>query len=86
MRASLVPQLVKNLPAVWETWVQSLGWEDPLAKIAQLTLEKWSDNTFLGTLVSVPPMCSKLSCVPVSWDAGSVCVVTIGELEDHAQT
>ena len=21
---------VKNLPAVWETWVQSLGWEDPL--------------------------------------------------------
>ena len=23
-------QLVKNLPATWETWVQSLGWEDPL--------------------------------------------------------
>ena len=23
-------QLVKNLPAIWETWVQSLGWEDPL--------------------------------------------------------
>ena len=23
-------QLVKNLPAVWETWVQSLGWEDLL--------------------------------------------------------
>ena len=21
---------VKNLPAIWETWVQSLGWEDPL--------------------------------------------------------
>ena len=30
--ASLVAQLVKNLPAVWETWVQSLGWEDPLPK------------------------------------------------------
>ena len=28
----LVAQLVKNLPAVWETWVQSLGWEDPLEK------------------------------------------------------
>ena len=28
--ASLVAQLVKNLPAMWETWVQSLGWEDPL--------------------------------------------------------
>ena len=25
-------QLVKNLPAVWEPWVQSLGWEDPLKK------------------------------------------------------
>ena len=30
IRASLVAQLVKNLPAMWETWVQSLGWEDPL--------------------------------------------------------
>ena len=27
---SLVTQKIKNLPAVWETWVQSLGWEDPL--------------------------------------------------------
>ena len=31
-RASLVTQLVNNLPAKWETWVQSLGWEDPLEK------------------------------------------------------
>ena len=30
--ASLVAQLVKNLPAMWETWVLSLGWEDPLDK------------------------------------------------------
>ena len=30
--ASLVDQLVKNLPAMPETWVQSLGWEDPLVK------------------------------------------------------
>ena len=28
--ASLMAQTVKNLPAMWETWVQSLGWEDPL--------------------------------------------------------
>ena len=28
--ASLVTQLVKNPPAMWETWVQSLSWEDPL--------------------------------------------------------
>ena len=30
--ASLVAQLVKNQPATWETWVRSLGWEDPLVK------------------------------------------------------
>ena len=30
--ASLVAQLVKNLPAMREAWVQSLGWEDPLEK------------------------------------------------------
>ena len=29
---SLVAQMVKNPPAVWKTWVQSLGWEDPLDK------------------------------------------------------
>ena len=29
-RASLVAQMVKNLPAMQETWVWSLGWEDPL--------------------------------------------------------
>ena len=32
LRASLVAQSVKNLPAVQETGVQSLGWEDPLEK------------------------------------------------------
>ena len=25
-------QLVKNPPAMWETWVRSLGWEDPLER------------------------------------------------------
>ena len=30
MQASLVTQMAKNPPVVWETWVQSLGWEDPL--------------------------------------------------------
>ena len=30
--ASLVAQTVKNLPLVWETLVESLGWEDPLEK------------------------------------------------------
>ena len=32
IQTSLVAQLVMNLPAMWETWVQSLGWEDPLEK------------------------------------------------------
>ena len=31
-RASLVAQLVKNPPAMRETWVRSLSWEDPLEK------------------------------------------------------
>ena len=30
--ASLVAQLEKNPPAMWETWVKSLGWEDPLRR------------------------------------------------------
>ena len=30
--ASLVAQVVKNLPAMWETWIRSLGWENPLEK------------------------------------------------------
>ena len=29
---SLVAQMVKNPPAMWEAWVRSLGWEDPLEK------------------------------------------------------
>ena len=29
---SLVAQTVKTPPAMWEAWVQSLGWEDPLEK------------------------------------------------------
>ena len=31
-RASLVAQLVENLPLMWETWVRFLGGEDPLEK------------------------------------------------------
>ena len=32
IEASLKAHMVKNLPAMQETWVQSLGWEDPLEK------------------------------------------------------
>ena len=42
--ASLVAQLVKNLPAMQETWVQSLGWENPLekGKAAHSSILAWS--------------------------------------------
>ena len=42
--ASLVTQLVKNLPAMWETWVRSLGWEDPLekGKVTHSSILAWS--------------------------------------------
>ena len=29
---ALLAQMVKNFPAMWETWVRSLGWKDPLEK------------------------------------------------------
>ena len=32
VRASLVAQRVKHMPAMWETWVRSTGWGDPLEK------------------------------------------------------
>ena len=51
--ASLVAQLVKNLPATWETWVWSLGWEDPLEKgkpthssILDWRILQWTTLTF----------------------------------------
>ena len=39
--ASLVAQLVKNPPTMQETWVQSLGWEDPLRRERLLTPVFW---------------------------------------------
>ena len=40
---SLAAQLVKNLPAMQETWLQSLGWEDPLEKrtITHFSILAW---------------------------------------------
>ena len=32
VKVSLVAQMVRNLPAMQDTWIQSLGWEDPLEK------------------------------------------------------
>ena len=41
--ASLVAQMVKNLPAKWETWIQFLGWENPLQEgmVTHFSLLAW---------------------------------------------
>ena len=39
--ASPVTQMVNNPPAMWETWVQSLGWEDPWRRQRLLTPIFW---------------------------------------------
>ena len=41
--ASLVAQLVKNPPEMWETWVRSVDWEDPLekGKAIHTTIPAW---------------------------------------------
>ena len=44
--ASLVVQMVKNPPAVQETWVRSLGWGDPLEK------EKATHSSILAWRIS----------------------------------
>ena len=46
--ASLVAQLVKNLPAMRETWVQSLGCEDPLEKGIYLPTPVFCPGEFHG--------------------------------------
>ena len=49
---SLVAQTVKNLPAIWETWVQFLGWEDPLEEgiLSRSGGEKGLRGSGAGTL------------------------------------
>ena len=41
MFASLVAQMVKNLSSMQETWVRSLGWEDPLEKGKATSILAW---------------------------------------------
>ena len=44
---SLVAQMVKNLPAMWETWVQLLGWEDPLENVGEVGMASYSSILLL---------------------------------------
>jgi len=53
LRAFLVVQMVKNLPAMQETLVQFLGWEDPLEKGKLTTLYFWA--SLEAHLVKNPP-------------------------------
>ena len=50
-RASLVAQSVKSPPAMWETWVQSLGWEDRLEEgmATHSSILAWGIPTDRGT-------------------------------------
>ena len=49
---SLVAQLVKNLPVLWDTWVQSLGWEDPLQKRMATHSKSGLENSVQGVAKS----------------------------------
>ena len=66
--ASLVAQLVKKKSAMWETWVRSLGWEDPLEKekaihsgilawrIPWTVYNPWGRKEFDATELNFPPI------------------------------
>ena len=49
--ASLVSQLVKNLPAIWETWVRSLGSEDSPGEGNIYPLQYSGLENFMGCIV-----------------------------------
>ena len=51
-RASWVAQMVKHLPTMWETWVPSLGWEDPLEKGIGYPLQYSGQDSSMDCTVS----------------------------------
>ena len=57
--ASLVAQSVKNLPAMQESWVQSLGWEDPLEKeiATHSSIPAWKTHEQRGRVSCSPWGC-----------------------------
>ena len=65
--ASLVAQTIKNLLAMWDTWVQSLGWEDPLEEgmAAHSSILAWRISMDRGawwaTVHGVPKSWTRLS-------------------------
>ena len=71
-RASLVAQLVKNLPAMWETRVQSLGWENTPEK----EMATHSSNLAWRIPWNVVGMLFSLPILPVSSSTKGVFEVT----------
>ena len=57
--ASLVVQMVKNLPAMQETWVRSLGWEDPLEKDMATYSSILGESHGQGSLAGYSPWFAK---------------------------
>ena len=60
-------QKVKNSPAVWETWVQSLGWEDPLEK-EQATHSLILRASLVARLVKNPPAVWETWVQSLGWE------------------
>ena len=63
--ASLVAQLIKNPPAIQETWVQSLGWEDPLenGKVTHSSILDWRISwTCTGSVVLAHGLRIPMAC------------------------
>ena len=58
-----VAQLIKNLPAMQETWVQSLGWEDPLKK----GMATHSSYSYLENSMDTGAWWTKVHVVTKSW-------------------
>ena len=68
MRASLVAQLVKNPPAMQETLVQFLGWEDPLEKGLGYPLP-YSWASLMAQMVKNPPAMWETWVPSLGWEA-----------------
>ena len=57
----LVAQAARNLLAMWETWVQSLHWEDPPEEdmATHSSIQSWSllDSIYISLFLSIQPVC-----------------------------
>ena len=71
---SLVAQLVNNPPAMWETWVRSLGWEDPLEK-GKATQYSVLENSMNCIVHGVAKSWTRLSDVHFHFSHLNICLL-----------